>query len=228
VQEDYALSDVRHLHLLRQRLEERLRDLGRLSWLEEECEFVAGLEPSRRDRNGEAYLRIKGAGRLPPRGLAVLRELAAWRDRRAEERDVPPFRILDPKALLLLSSRPPSSRGELHRLGPSFSRQERNVVEILEAVAKAMALPENDLPGRKARPRPGVLPLTARRVAALRAWRVSEAARLGLDVSVVLPQRLLDAVAEANPGDVASLVRIEGFRRWRAEALGPGILDVLA
>ena len=101
-------------------------------------------------------------------------------------------------------------------------------MEILEAVAKAMALPEDELPGKKARPRPGVPPLTARRVAALRAWRVSEAARLGLDVAVVLPQRLLEAVAEANPGDVESLVRIEGFRRWRATALGPGILAVLA
>ena len=228
VQEDYALSDVRHLLLLRRRLEERLRGLERLSWLEEECEAVASLEPSRRGRNGEAYLRIKGAGALSPRGLAVLRELAAWRERRAEEKDVPPFRVLDPKTLLLIASRPPTSRGELHRSVPFLSRQERNAAEILEAVLKAMALPENELPGKKTRPRPAVPALTARRIAGLRAWRTREATQLGLDVAVVLPQRLLEAVAEADPEDAEALVAIEGFRRWRAAALGPGVLAVLA
>ena len=44
--------------------------------------------------------RVKGARRLPRRGLAVLRELHAWRERRAEATDRPPFRILANEALL--------------------------------------------------------------------------------------------------------------------------------
>ena len=70
-------------------------------------------------------------------------------------------------------------------------------------------------------------PAVKRRVEALRAWRAEAGRRLALDVSIVLPQRLLEKVAEAPPRDEAGLELIEGVRRWRVRALGPEILGVL-
>jgi ribonuclease D len=65
---------------------------------------------------------------------------------------------------------------------------------------------------------------TRRRIEALKKWRTDEGARLGLDVSVVLPQRLLEQVAEKPPARPEDLLRIEGFRRWRVAAFGPALV----
>jgi ribonuclease D len=97
----------------------------------------------------------------------------------------------------------------------------------MAAVERAAALPEDRLPRLPRDRPPAVSPAVSRRVQALRAWRADAAKRLALDVSVVLPQRLLDKVAEAAPSDLAGLERVEGLRRWRVEALGGEILHAL-
>src|SRR5262249_11877569 len=79
-QEAHALADVTHLLALHARLAGELRDLGRLDWVQEESDAVAALEPARRGRDAEAYLKIKGARRLSRRQQAVLREVHAWRE----------------------------------------------------------------------------------------------------------------------------------------------------
>jgi ribonuclease D len=77
-------------------------------------------------------------------------------------------------------------------------------------------------------PRPFVPPETRRRIEALRRWRSAKAAELGLDVSLVLPQRLLEKVAEAAPPEPRGLEAVEGLRRWRIEAFGGEMLAALS
>jgi DNA helicase-2/ATP-dependent DNA helicase PcrA len=73
-----------------------------------------------------------------------------------------------------------------------------------------------------------VVPESAlRRVDRLKKWRTTKAAQLKLDASVVLPQRLIDRLAEAAPRDAAGLAAVEGLRRWRIEAFGPELLRSL-
>jgi len=67
---------------------------------------------------------------------------------------------------------------------------------------------------------------TRRRIDALRKWRTSEAQRLALDVSVVLPQRLLERVAEAAPRSPSDLDAVEGLRRWRRDTFGEALVRV--
>jgi ribonuclease D len=66
------------------------------------------------------------------------------------------------------------------------------------------------------------------RVERLRAWRAAKAADLGVEVSVVLPQRLIDRLAEAAPRDTAGLGAIEGLRCWRADAFGTELLAAVS
>jgi ribonuclease D len=98
---------------------------------------------------------------------------------------------------------------------------------LLAAVGRALALPEAELPTIPPALRPLVPDEVARRVERLKAWRAQEAARAGLDVSVVLPQRLIDRLAEAAPRETAELQAVPGLRQWRVRAYGPELLGML-
>jgi ribonuclease D len=227
-QEAYALADVLHLVELRERLSRKLAAAGRLGWLEEECEAVARLEPAARKRDPLAYLGIKGARRLPPRGLAALRELHAWRERRAEEKDTPAFKILGNEALLRLAELRPRDAAGLGAVPGVLPRLQRQAGELLGALRRAEDLPESELPRVVRPPRPVVEDAVRQRVERLKTWRAQKGAALQLDVSVVLPQRLIDRLAEARPRDVAGLGVVEGLRRWRVEAFGAELLAAVS
>ena len=227
-QEDYALADVLHLVELRARLSEKLSGAGRLGWLEEECEAVARLEPAARKRDPLAYLGVKGARRLPPRALAALRELHAWRERRAEEKDTPAFRILGNEALLRLAELRPRDAAGLGAVPGVLPRLQRQAGELLAAVRRAEDLPESELPRVARAPRPVVEDAVRHRVERLKAWRARKGAELQLDVSVVLPQRLIDRLAEARPRNAAGPGGVDGLRRWRVEAFGAELLAAVS
>jgi ribonuclease D len=227
-QEAYALADVRHLVELRSRLEEKLAALGRLEWLREECESVAALEPHARRRDPMAWLEVKGAKRLPPRGLAVLRELHAWREARAAATDTPAFRILGNETLLRLAAARPSSPAALRTVPGVLPRLKEQASALLDALRRAEELPEHALPVVQRSPRPVVPDVVLRRIERLKAWRSRKGDELQVEVSVVLPQRLVERLAEAAPGDVSGLACVPGLRRWRIEAFGPELLAALS
>jgi ribonuclease D len=227
VQEAYALADVGHLLPLHARLEERLRTAGRLEWVREECAAVAALEPARRKDDPDAYQKITGAKALPPRGLAILRELHGWRETRATTSDTPAFKIVSSETLLALAGKPPLTREELSRfrgLPPRLQKDD----SFFEALRRGATVPEDQLPAIVRKERPRLQAAVRQRVEQLKKWRSQEAVRLNLDVSIVLPQRLLDRVAERPPTVAEDLTAIDGIRKWRIEALGPGIVAALA
>jgi ribonuclease D len=76
--------------------------------------------------------------------------------------------------------------------------------------------------------RPVVPDEVLRRGERLRAWRARKAAELQVDVSVVLPQRLIDRLAQVGPRDAEGLAGVDGLRLWRREAFGAEILAALS
>lgn len=227
IQETYALLDVAHLLPLQERLAGRLAEKGRLEWVREECAAVAMLEPARRGRDADAWQRVKGARRLSRREQAVLRAVFAWRDAIADRTDIPAFKILSSETLLDLAARHPATLEELRPIkGLSSPRVQRETAAILETIARAWSLPDDELPRLVSTPRPVVPDATRRRIDRLRAWRAAEAVRLGVDVSVVLPQRLLERVAEVAPSAAADLAQVEGLRQWRQAAFGEALVQV--
>ena len=227
-QERYALADVSHLLVLQARLAGELRRLGRLAWVEEESEAVAAMEPARRGRDAEAYQKLKGVRRLTRRQQAVLREIYGWRESLAEATDVPAFKLCSSEGLLELAARAPRTRAELAQLRGLSPRVRGRADELLAAIGRALDLPESELPRLSPRPpRPVVSDAVRRRIESLRAWRAQAAARLAVDVSVVLPQRLLERLAQAVPRDRDALGEIEGLRRWRVDAFGAEMIAAI-
>jgi ribonuclease D len=227
-QERYALADVSHLLVLQARLAGELSQLGRLAWVEEESGAVAALEPARRGRDPEAYQRVKGMRRLSRRQQAVLREAHGWRETLAEATDVPAFKLLSSEALLEIAERAPRTATELGKVRGLSPRVKSRGDELLAAIGRALDLPEADLPRLSPpAPRPVVSEAVRQRIDSLRAWRAKAAAGLAVDVSVVLPQRLLERLAHAAARDVEALREIDGLRRWRVEAFGAELVAVL-
>ena len=227
-QEAYALADVQSLLALRDKLESKLREVGRLEWVLEEGDAVAALEPARRRKDADAWQRIKGARRLKPRALAALRELYLWREARAEARDIPPFKIIGNETLLALSEKPPRNLAELAQVRGVLPRLRDQAEELLGGLRRAGELADADLPSfPPATPPPAVPEVVRQRVEALKTWRARIAPSLALDISVILPQRLIDRLAEKAPRRLADLEAIDGLRRWRIQAFGRPMLDAL-
>jgi ribonuclease D len=143
---DYALSDVTHLRVVYEKLAERLEKNQRASWLEEEMAVLTNPATYRQDPN-TSWRRIKSRLRKTLH-LAILRELAAWREIEAQARDVPRNRVLRDEALTDIAAHEPATVEELFRLR-SLAREKcsKAVAEtILEIIARTRALPVSEHP----------------------------------------------------------------------------------
>ncbi len=142
----YALADVTHLRVAYKKLAAMLESKGRTSWIEQEMDILN--RPETYNGNpANAYRRIKARAKTK-RFLAVLRELAAWREELAQRRDVPRNRILRDEALVEIAHHTPSSVAELTRtrgLGAKMA-EGRSGQELLDAVAKGLSTPDDECP----------------------------------------------------------------------------------
>lgn len=142
----YAESDVTHLRDIYLALQADLAASGRESWVAEEM-AVLNSPGTYEVKPENAWQRLKGRLRKP-KELAVLMELAAWREREAQHRDVPRQRVLKDDALMDIVQRAPRSAealGELRSVPNGFERS-RAGGEVLAAVGRALALDPQSLP----------------------------------------------------------------------------------
>lgn len=227
-QVDYARLDTHYLvplmHLLAPELEAR----GRMPVLRGECERLVALEPAEKTFHPDEFLRIKGARRLSLLGMRVLRELFVLREEHARARDLPPFKILAPQAMLALAEGQPTSVRALDRfLAPAVQR--RIGPEIVAAIQRARELgPFPRIPRLPARSEEAELDeyqieLHER----LKQWRKERAIREQLDSSLVLNRRVLERLALEAPPDRDALARVEGLLPWQIELFGDELLTVI-
>ena len=224
---EYAAQDTRFLLQLRDHLHAQLEKKGRLHWAEEEFALLENIqwEPG---EDPDAFLRIKGARDLTRRELAILRELAAWRDDAARDLDRATFRVIGNEALLEISRLAPKTMRELTAIkGTPRALMERAGNEVLAAVSRGLAIPENDLPKYPKSLRWNKDPDFDDRVARLKAVRDEAAARLELDPGVLGSRERLEAVARANPKLISDFAAIPELRQWQVEEMGEGFVRAL-
>ena len=148
----YALADVTHLRPVYEALRSQLAQSGRLSWLDEEMAVLANPATYLPDPV-QAWTRIKTRSN-DRRFLAVLRELAAWREIEARKRDIPRGRMLRDETLLeIATQRPttPEALGQTRGLARSIADGWQGTA-ILAAVERAIALPPAERPKPPAKP----------------------------------------------------------------------------
>lgn len=150
----YALSDVDHLREIYTRIQEDLAAKNRAAWVAEELAALS--DPSQYETDpSEVWRKIKTKPGDNGKILAVLKELAAWRELESQRRDMPVRRILRDDQLLELARQMPQSRGDIQDMRgiPDGFARSRYAEAVLEAVAQGLSRSKSERPDRKTRSR---------------------------------------------------------------------------
>lgn len=150
---DYAADDVRYLPRAARLLREKAREAGIEPWLNAELALLNDPALTEERSPLDSYRRIRGGGRLSPRSLAVLRELAAWREEEAKRLDLPRQHVVDDSELLSVSFALPVLEADFEKCRDLRRRTEKQYSEaLLAAVSCGLALPESECPASTAGP----------------------------------------------------------------------------
>ncbi|MFZ0982768.1 MAG: ribonuclease D [Pseudolabrys sp.] len=207
----YALSDVTHLRDVYLKLAEDLDKRGRNNWVEAEMEVLTSPETYRADPE-RAWERLKSRVRKP-KELAVLMEVAAWREREAQTRDVPRGRVIKDDVIGDIAVQAPTSierLGHLRSLPKGFERS-RWGEQIIDAVKRGLERDPKTLP-RLERFRPAAN--GAATVELLKVLLRMTAERHGVAAKVIATIDDLDRIAADDEADVPAL------KGWRRDLFG--------
>lgn len=207
----YALSDVTHLRDVYLKLAADLERRGRTNWVEAEMSVLTSPDTYRADPE-RAWERLKSRVRKP-KDLSVLIEVAAWREREAQSRDVPRSRVLKDDAVGDVAVQAPTTierLGHLRSLPKGFERS-RWGAEIVEAVNRGLARDPKTLP-RLERFRPAANGAAVVELLKVLLRMTSE--RHGVAAKVIATVDDLDRIAADDGADVPAL------KGWRRELFG--------
>jgi ribonuclease D len=211
----YALADVTHLRVIYESLSAQIAASGRQPWVEEELAILTDPE-TYIVRPEEAWLRVKtrtNSGRF----LAVVKELARFREEFAQRMNIPRSRVIKDDALLELASTKPTNHEELGRSRLLLREGRRGDIAdgLLAAVKAGLEMRPEDMPKPEAdREQAQVNPALAD---LLRVLLKAKAEALGVAARLIAPTSDLDAIA-------AGARNVPALSGWRREAFGEDAL----
>ncbi|MBB3564107.1 ribonuclease D [Rhizobium sp. BK512] len=217
---EYALADVTHLRDAYLYLKAELEREGRASWLREEMDILESRE-TYDIHPDDAWQRLKLRLRKPQE-LAILKYVAAWREREARSRNVPRSRVLKDDAIYEIAQQQPKDAEALGRLRTIPKGWERSATgaAVLEAVNTALALPRSEMPHvpRQAQPPEGA----AAAVELLKVLLKLISEKHGVAPKVIANSDDLDRIAaEGETADVAAM------HGWRRDLFGEPALQLI-
>jgi ribonuclease D len=222
----YAADDVRYLLQAADRLEEQLRRTGRAGWASEEMERRFGPAAPIVQDPDTAWRRVSGRGRLRGDQLAVLVEVAAWREREARRQDIPASWLVRDPTLVEIARRKPRSAREAESVRGLRLRRGRGLEELLAAVERGLeaeppVTAESRSGGEELRRRVRiVLPLAS-------SVLQSRCARAGIASELVATrddlESLIRHVAEVGGANAHPLLS-----GWRRELAGDSLVALLS
>ena len=222
---EYAVLDAAYLVSLKDELFTRLEELGRRAWLDEEMEtWQAGLGLADEQRR---WRRMAGLAGLNSRQLATVREIWIWREKRAEQLNRHPKRVLRDDLVVELARRGTSDPKHIGAVrGLEHRGLQSQIAELQECVQRALDLPDAECPRPAQRPSQPQLHvvsqfLTTAVASRCRSLQLSPALTLSVqDVRDLVAYRL-----GLRPADEGEPLLARG---WRAEVVGQLVDDLLA
>lgn len=215
----YALDDVTYLRKVYEKLQKKLAQNGRTDWLAEE--IVTLTSPETYDPNPEEVFRRIKTRSASPRYLAVLREIAAWRELEAQRLDLPRSHVLRDESMVEIAHHMPTTPADLARtrgVGRRLAEGSAGAA-LLAALARGKALTEKDCPQPVDRPQMpnGLGPVTD----LLKVLLKMKAEESGAAQRLVASSDDIDMIAAfGEEADVPAL------RGWRREVFGEDALKL--
>jgi ribonuclease D len=215
---EYAIADVTYLRDIYRSLLAKLEKSGRLSWLEDEMSVLTSAATYEQHPE-RAWERFKTRTRKP-RDLAVLMELAAWREQEAQTRDVPRSRVLKDDVLVEVALAAPRSAEALANLRafPRGMDRSKTSVDILAAVERGLARDPKSLPKIEKERRGGKG--TAATVELLKVLLRQVCDQSGVAAKMIATVDDLEMIAADDRADIAAL------RGWRRKLFGARALEL--
>jgi ribonuclease D len=207
----YAVSDVTHLRDVYLALVADLGRRGRADWMMDEMEVLTSPDTYRAEPE-RAWMRLKTRVRKP-KELGVLIEVAAWREREAQSRDVPRSRVLKDETIGDIATHAPTTPerlASLRSLPKGFERSKWGE-GIIEAVKRGLGRDPRSLPRIE---RPKSAPNGAATVELLKVLLRMTSEKHGVAAKVIATVDDLDRIAADDQADVAAL------KGWRRELFG--------
>jgi len=217
---DYALADVTHLRDVYLYLKAELEREGRSSWLREEMDILEARETYDMHPD-DAWQRLKMRLRKPQE-LAILKYVAAWREREARSRNVPRSRVLKDDAIYEIAQQQPKDAEALGRLRTIPKGLERSAagIAVVEAVNAALALPKAEMPHAPRQTQPPEGAAAAAELLKVLLKLISE--KHGVAPKVIANSEDLDRIAAE--GEKAEVAALHG---WRRELFGEPALQLI-
>ena len=206
---EYALADVTYLRDIYLHLKKKLESEGRSEWVNEEMEILTAKETYDLHPD-DAWKRLKMRLRKPQE-LAILRSVAAWREREARDRNVPRGRVVKDDAIYEIAQQQPRDADALGRLRtiPKGWERSTTATALLAAVNEALSIPKEQMPKL---PKPPHVPEGAGAAAELlKVLLKLVTEEHGVAAKVVANSDDIDRIAAE--GDKANVPAMHGWRR---------------
>lgn len=220
----YARLDTHYLIDLREILLASLKQMNRVPIAREDFRRLSEVNGNPPGPQEVDIWRINGTRDLSPQQAAVMQELVVFRDKKAQEYNRPPFKVIGDKALLEIAIFSPKSLRDIHniphlpekiikRLGKGLVRAVQEGMESEGLKRPARRHYQNGFPER---------------VEALREWRKSQAAQMGVESDVVLPRDVMLSLATDNPQSEHQMAALMESTPWRLKQFGSQIYRTIS
>ncbi|PJF42431.1 MAG: hypothetical protein CUN55_10025, partial [Phototrophicales bacterium] len=220
----YAQYDTHYLLDLRDIMREQLIASG---YWEEANEYFQQLTKTiipLKEFDPEGFWRIRAAQYLSEQGLKHLRALYIWREKKAMQRDTPPFKIMQDQEMIAIAEASPRNYDEMMQVqNVSRTLLQRYAKALLRVILQSLSDPVPLPPANISRPDEQVLV----RYQLLHQWRKHKAAERGVESDIILPRDALWALAYSAPASHDELARITDLWPHRRKIYANEILSVL-
>ncbi|MEN8097516.1 MAG: HRDC domain-containing protein [Chloroflexota bacterium] len=222
---DYARHDTHYLIPLRDRFYKAAKQANRLEEVQDRFQrltqvniVVNSFDPD------DFWSLLNGKQDLSPQQNAVLRELYIFRDREAQRRGVPPFKVMSNRTLVELAELLPRFTDELQAIfGLSWRQIQRYGIRLLEVIQQGLTKESPAPPARRPRPSRAVV----NRFDRLSQWRKVTAQNRGVESDVIVSKNALWALARKVPMTMHELSAIKELSQWQIDEYGSALLKQL-
>ncbi len=226
---EYAAKDTYLLPELYKVLKKQLKEKGRLHWHKEFCDLLIAQAQIKKEVEPDKVWRIKGSSKMLPRQLQALKTIWSWRDDTAQNKNKPPYKIMNNEAILDLCNNIPGEPKQAIKWNKLHYKTHASFRNSLSKALKiGMDEDISNWPQRLKNKNFPSKPKDPKLLEAIKQVRDDLAKELELPESLLINRESLNAIVETGVRDKESMRKAAKLMKWQEELLFDKWLDKAA